>query len=324
MNLIITQICNRACPYCFAQSRARGEERGEAAPPFMSQDNFRFCLRFALRSGVQTLQVLGGEPTLHPEFADLLEMAAAEGMDARVFTNGLWPDAVCERMRGPLGPVAAAATEFPLQRQRAVAAAGRRSGRQARALAIVGPSGSCGFNIYREEFDLPFLAELIDAHKMHRSIRLGLAAPIVGKDNAHLPVESLRRIGRRLAEQTRQLDARDITVSPDCGFPLCMFDEADLGVMALSYGGALSRCWPVMDVGPDLTVWPCYPLGGLMNVKLSDFADRRELEEHYRVKLAPLRRMGMRDECYGCRHLQRERCCGGCAGYAVRRLAATG
>ena len=159
---------------------------------------------------------------------------------------------------------------------------------------------------------------------MQRVIRVGLAAPIVGTDNAHLPVESFPRIGRRLAQQARQLDKQDIMLSPDCGFPLCMFDESDLGAISLSSGGTLSRCFPVIDVGPDsLMVWPCYPLGGLMNVKLSDFSEQRELNEHYTAKLGPLCRLGMREECLACRHLRRDKCCGGCTAYAVRRLAGT-
>ena len=44
------------------------------------------------------MRLLGGEPTLHPEFMELVEdMRAASGLDVFVFTNGLWPDALHQR-----------------------------------------------------------------------------------------------------------------------------------------------------------------------------------------------------------------------------------
>ena len=60
----------------------------------ITMDNVTYYIDFLKKSGIREFKILGGEPTLHPHFCDIVEAGLAEedAMDIIVFTNGLWPE----------------------------------------------------------------------------------------------------------------------------------------------------------------------------------------------------------------------------------------
>jgi radical SAM/Cys-rich protein len=64
--------CNLACIHCHVES-------GPTRKEMMSRENIESVLRFLARSGVPTLDITGGAPELHPEFAHLLMSARRLG-----------------------------------------------------------------------------------------------------------------------------------------------------------------------------------------------------------------------------------------------------
>ncbi|MFC1611607.1 radical SAM protein, partial [Myxococcota bacterium] len=85
-NLIITNACNLSCPFCFA-SEYRVSEPSRVSQ--MSVEELQTQIGFA---GVDTVRFCGGEPTLHPDFVEMLTITLdPPGRRAFVMTNGLWP-----------------------------------------------------------------------------------------------------------------------------------------------------------------------------------------------------------------------------------------
>jgi uncharacterized radical SAM superfamily Fe-S cluster-containing enzyme len=82
----ITQRCNLACPTCYADSSPRREE-------FLALAAFDELLDGLLAKGkgdADLLQLSGGEPTIHPEFFEILDRALARGFrQVYVNTNGI-------------------------------------------------------------------------------------------------------------------------------------------------------------------------------------------------------------------------------------------
>ena len=54
----------------------------------MSLDAFSGVLTWCLRQSVGEITLLGGEPSLHPSFAEMVATAYGQGLDVRVVTNG--------------------------------------------------------------------------------------------------------------------------------------------------------------------------------------------------------------------------------------------
>lgn len=311
MNLIITNECNRACPYCFAREKVTLVDDGKGAiQEHISLDEVATYLDFLECSNIKEFKILGGEPTVHPRFSDIVDAGLSHrfNFNVIVFTNGLWPDQVNEFFTEPR----TSNVEFVVNVNEPHVQKLWENVAQEKSLHIAGNRARISYNIFQEDFDLLFAADLIEKHNLSRNIRIGLASPIANSGNDYAMQGSLKHIGSRLVEQFRKLEKRDILCGLDCGFPLCMFSKQDLGALTLCSHGFSSQCDIIIDVGPDLTTWPCFPLSQLLNVKLTDYPDADALRSYYRHKLSTLRRLGSRDECLTCKYLRRNQCCGGC------------
>ncbi|WP_342786834.1 radical SAM protein [Streptomyces qinzhouensis] len=82
MSLEITGRCQLTCPsHCYAQA---GPTRGHGT---MALGDWLRIIDEAVALGATTLQVIGGEPTLHPGFTELVEHALRLGVNVRVYSN---------------------------------------------------------------------------------------------------------------------------------------------------------------------------------------------------------------------------------------------
>ncbi len=82
--LELTYACEGRCPGCpalAAADRTTVKSAAQWAP--IIQD---------LSSIMEEVRLTGGEPTLHPDFVDILESLKEAELPFRIFTNGLWPD----------------------------------------------------------------------------------------------------------------------------------------------------------------------------------------------------------------------------------------
>jgi radical SAM/Cys-rich protein len=64
--------CNQTCRHCHVDA---GPDRREVMPP----DVVEACLGFLERSTIQTVDITGGAPELHPQFREIVERARAMG-----------------------------------------------------------------------------------------------------------------------------------------------------------------------------------------------------------------------------------------------------
>jgi molybdenum cofactor biosynthesis enzyme MoaA len=78
----VTSQCNRRCGYCFlpADFFSSGAR--------MSMDLFAGVVAWSRQHGAGEITLLGGEPSLHTSFADMVALADEQGLKVRVVTNG--------------------------------------------------------------------------------------------------------------------------------------------------------------------------------------------------------------------------------------------
>jgi len=107
---------------------------------------------------------------------------------------------------------------------------------------------------------------------LKKHIRLGLAQPTPGQKNECLSVNEIREIAKTLRNQLDLLEKHRITLGFDCGMPMCVFTNEDLGrLFKLNRGKILFTCYPAIDIGPDLQVWACFPLSNYEKKSLYDY-----------------------------------------------------
>lgn len=80
MRVYITERCNASCPNCFnAKSRSNKE---------MSLGDFKELCEYLKYNGFNLLKIMGGEPTIHADFAKIIESAQRNFDAIVIFSNG--------------------------------------------------------------------------------------------------------------------------------------------------------------------------------------------------------------------------------------------
>ena len=79
---IITENCNASCPHCFnANVRGGGTIDADVLIEYLRKNSDYI--------GEHDFRMMGGEPTVHPRFADIVEEATKHVRVVKVYTNGL-------------------------------------------------------------------------------------------------------------------------------------------------------------------------------------------------------------------------------------------
>jgi len=75
-----TMRCNLSCSFCF--------NRGLSATPDITLNDFERLVATISGSGIRELDILGGEPTLHPEFEGMTDILYSHKIKVTISTNG--------------------------------------------------------------------------------------------------------------------------------------------------------------------------------------------------------------------------------------------
>jgi radical SAM protein with 4Fe4S-binding SPASM domain len=118
--------------------------------------------------------------------------------------------------------------------------------------------------------------------------------------------------GRGLVAMAEALAPDGLTLGFDCGFRLCLFSEEQRGTLAQCGAQFLFDCKPILDIGPELMVWRCFPFSNEPGVKLTDFRSLREIEDHFERRWGAEQARGNTPACGSCSHRRVRTCSGGC------------
>lgn len=314
-NVLLTTTCNLSCDYCFARERMEGKPRQH-----MPVSDARKVIAFLKRSGYPVFRVLGGEPTLHPHFEDIIRFALQEGMRVDLLSNATWDS----RCRDFLARIPPNRLIFLLNIDHPAHYSPRLWSRIESNLAGLADHKyvTLSFNVFEKRPKYEYVLDLAARFNIH-AIRLSFSLPVYGTQNRHLDIADYAAMSAFVVDFVRQADLQRISVQLDNAIPLCIFSYEQVGELILS--GALdlarnARCKPIVDIGPDLTVWCCFCLSKLHNRHLDEFSTLPEIEsfyqrilDSYQSQIFPL------EACDHCRLRERWGCQGGCLTYALMK-----
>ena len=87
-NIAITKYCNLKCPYCFAETMMTEEDKKN-----IDLNLLKDILEWLKCTPHERIGLIGGEPTLHPQFKEILSIVNnhCEQNDSKsiLFTNGI-------------------------------------------------------------------------------------------------------------------------------------------------------------------------------------------------------------------------------------------
>jgi hypothetical protein len=312
-NLAISAVCNQKCPYCFTTDHLGAVTHREA---FVTIEAFEASLDFLDRSHMDEVRLLGGEPTLHPQFPQLVTLALARHKKITVFSNGLMPEqsAACLAELPPgectvivnVGSPVPGSDDVFLQ--------------QSSTLRRLASQALVGFNIYRPDFQAEFLLPLVKETGCRPMIRLGLAQPCLSGANEYLRPVHYQFVGAKITRLAQAAARWNVKLAFDCGFVRCMFSDRDLATLKTLEADVGWQCGPIPDVDTTGQVIHCYPLSRFLRLPLTLDADAPAWRQVFEQHTQPYRQAGIFQECSTCFFKQSKECSGGCLSLTMRRF----
>ncbi len=294
----------------------------------MTLDEIRTVASFMTANGLHAVGVLGGEPTLHPEFGGIVRELAGRGLHTTVFTNGLcdparleqglpYVDAVLVNCATPSardgrGHQALRATLERLVRER-----GERRRRGAE-LGI-----DLGVTLMEVGQDLSYLLDTAREFEA-RAVRWDLAKPAPDRTNRYLDPFADQGTGSWITGFVREFERAGVKTAVDCPVPLCLFTPEELAYLertVLSFRGA---CLPPVDVLPGLRLVHCLPLAHVCEpLQLSEIDSWNELRRFfYGVVRSSAWKRALPPACRECAFLRDRRCQGYCPAFRLSEVEA--
>lgn len=285
----------------------------------LSWDNLFYIADFFESSGVRHISLLGGEPTLHSNFVQYVTYLLQRNFHVTVFTSAIMSTDKLYQLEQHLKQYGPNQLSFVCNLNEPSISSDEENQKQIKFLKTFGPYTTASFNIYQLDFDLNFLADYIVKYKMNRSIRFGLAHPIPGQENVCIVPEDMPELSKRLFSFAPLLEKENISPNFDCGMPLCIFNDEQLGrLFRMTKGELRFGCGPAIDIGPDMSVWSCFPLHALEKKSLFEFDKFDDIAKYFSEYLGELKKdknSGIFSECSTCKELINNKCSGGCVAH---------
>lgn len=288
-------------------------------PVFMSLPEFEQALEYLDRSGIDDARLLGGEPTLHPEFSEFVQIASRRGKRIVVFTHAVMPDsalqslmAIPEEKCSLIVNMSAVFRELP--------DVDAQAEKRQRTLVQLGQRAMPGFTIQTADFDLSQVTQVAKETGMRKIIRLGLALPGAGTSNQFVHPKQYRLIGSRIAQQAELAASQGFILSFDCGFVRCMFSEDEL-LHLRDYGAEMAwHCSPILDICPNNKVFHCFSLSDRFVQPFTAQVNAANLHSVFEQQISAYRMAGIFRECANCTYKTSHECSGGCLSAVLKRF----
>lgn len=312
-NLSITNVCNKECVYCFAN-----DTLAEFGKTYLNSDTFERALDYLVRSGMKQARLLGGEPTLHPEFKSFVNRALARDLDIMLFSNGLISEKNLEFLSSlPEGRLSILLnTIHPLEQNN------RGTNRQKAVMQRLGKVIIPGVNLYHANQELGYLLDYIADYGLKKEIRLGISHSVLSQKNIFLHPKEYHKIGLKIAKFKQLSNNVGVKLGLDCGFVPCMFPDEYSVLLSEEIKKSGNCCHPIIDMLTDGSFIACYPLNDFLKIQINDQVQAKELIRIFDQALNPFRNSGIYPHCSLCPLFQK-RCNGGCVSFRIQRYQST-
>ena len=326
VNLLITMRCNRACKYCFAKEKLQSYSSRNAVTE-ISLEDVEKVVQFFSKTNCDTIQLAGGEPTIHSRFTEIMLTLLKSNIRINLLTNALWNP----ELNAFFDQVSPVSLGFLLNIDNPKTYGDSEHHRLEENLAFLCKRGNItlSFNLFEKEPDYSYIFDLVKRYGF-KNLRLSFSMPVnfEGKTNMYLQIENYKAAAKYVMDFVHRAEQMDAAVGMDNAVPICMFTPEELSELMIKEVVSPQRnfiCYPAIDIGPDLSVWRCFGTSKLFNKKLDDFNSLGEIYDYYQqasrlyqFKFFPLK------ECETCEHAKKERCQGGCIGFAEAKCEEQG
>jgi organic radical activating enzyme len=322
-NLLITSLCNLSCPYCFLKGWITSDA---TAAQHMSLSDLNKIITWMQGMGFDNVKLLGGEPTLHPQFITLVQrlLDRRVGIDC-ILTNGLADTQLYETIHKMVDTTWLVNVNHPstysaeqwerLNRNLELLKWKERGGIKQMGVDAGPLRLQLAITFYKPDQDYSYIIEM--AKKYGSSfIRYAPSHPSADMSNEYVDFDNLILMKRTLLNFFNDCAKEGIRPNLECVLPACIFTQKELTYLGLFTENALFECSPHMDIMPDLTVTYCSSMKDVLPKYVAgkmgfDEMLSRSFRDAISYKAFPLAR------CRGCQMFKSAYCQGYCLRYKV-------
>lgn len=334
-NIMINKVCNLKCPYCFANKFVNKESCEDKNN--ISIENFKKALSFITFNACepQHIGIIGGEPTLHPHFEELLQIAINSDKIKEVclFTNGIHLDKCKEAMKSEK-------FGFLLNLNSPEDIGQERYDKIIENLKYFSKTYdknkiSIGVNIYDEHKDYSYIIKVAKEMGLFK-IRMSIVVPNTKDKRNESPKEYFLRMKSKVFSFFKECRENGIIPYYDCNvMPCCFWDDEEIEWIKdyleefnkkYNYHSNLlnlPRCLPVIDILPDLKAVRCFGCSSSSSssVSINDLLDMEDLVNYFEKNIDFIAlNTPMYEECCKCYDYYTLRCNGGCIAFKQGRM----
>lgn len=314
-NILLTETCNGACKFCFAKNQMAMAEKKE-----MDLNDFRELLKFLKKNQQTKVRLMGGEPTLHSHFKEIIDLAIENEFNVIIFTNGFFSEELAHWMAKK-----GESLQYSINLA-AIAFAPEEKKRSAENnLKILSESSkiSGSLTVDSAMFKYARVIELVQKNKF-QSIRIAIANNMVNNSLNNSIADDYKDIIATVIQLVDRLKKTGVfKIFFNCGFTPCMFQKEQ--IYKLKKTGVKINGWGCsgkigsFDITADLRMFPCFSSQELEIKKILNFRKLKSAQKFSDKLLKYFTKKIMTPifpECEKCAYYKRGECMGPCLGYA--------
>lgn len=313
-NIAVTTYCNLRCPYCFADDMIEQTHRN------IDLDQFRRILQWIARTPNNHIGIIGGEPTLHPQFSEILKEVNNYTRELRtsctIFTNGIHLDQYVPEIGNAIGLLINinAPENMAPEKWRALNSCLEH-------LNLLGwfipgrAKANIGVNLWPDRDNYDFIWDIVDRYKIDH-VRCSVSAPITDeyRNRKQWYYTAMKPIFMDMVNKAKE---REVRLGADCNqIPDCYFNKEELDLIySVMDGRHNGICNPVVDITPNFTATACF--GCYDPVDCSEFETLMDLERYLlHRKTFPRVEANRTGKCLHCHNHDLLVCQGGCLAFS--------
>lgn len=327
MNLILTKQCNKGCPYCFAH-----QSRIEDPNCEMTVNQINDIID---KYNLSNVKLLGGEPTCHPQFMEIVDTILSKNKGVTLISNFLFNDDIKNFLMDRLcksSKFGFLINSTDLDIKNRIETFSRNYTDIYSLLYSLNreESMSCGITIYEKnslEYYINYLEFLYENIPNIERLRVSIDFPGDYNNKNVYNVVNNKYLGSIIFNIFQWCHSHFITPSIDCDIYPCLFNNKEEFklIRKLSKKPIKTKCGysnAPSDIFGDGTVSYCYPLKGFIDLNLNDFNSIKDLEHEFNVKYNEIKnKVCLPEECVNCTFYHQKICEGPClAFYNLKEL----
>lgn len=298
-NIMINSYCNLKCPYCFADN-----EITDCSTKNMSVEDFEKIIEWHKNNDIRVIRIIGGEPTLHPNFIDFLYRILGDSFfeGIHIFTNMTFNE-----------EVKTALIDFSTEKRLSFlpnfneeCVIGQKYNLVKKNIKIFSDLGcidTIGINIYKHDYNFEIPLNMALELNIPR-IRWALVTPNFKIDESFNVKKYFNGYFDTLVRFFKMCNERKLENHQDCNsIPMCSFTDKQLRQILSVNPKLFSKelaCDVVLDINPQMEAFRCFGLSEDYKMKLNSKIKMESYIDILREETKEIESKLLFDECSSC------------------------